>query len=277
MKNTLLLRFILLITASLFIISCEDNDPLTPEEEHLDAIGMVLYDSGIEVARILRGITTDTLVTTKGGMTSHMDVKFIDEEENIIDAPEIDHHSLDWEIDDTAIATIWQHEGEEGSFEIHLQGLEEGETHIEFFVMHEGHADYRSGKFPIRIETADENNYGAPIGYNLIDEESGNTLLTLSESGVTGYLSVYTNETTEHIEVEFFDANGIFFQPAVPPHALALESSDTEIFEITGLEEDEPWAFKIMGISSGSATLTIRIMHDDSIGKEFPPINVSVN
>ena len=76
---------------------------------------------------------------------------------NIIDAPEADHHELSWEFDDPEIAGIWQHEGEEGGFEIHLQGLKEGETHIEFFVMHEGHADYRSGKFPIRIEHEDEN------------------------------------------------------------------------------------------------------------------------
>ena len=71
---------------------------------------MVLYDSGIEVARILRGITNDTLVTTEGGMTSHMDVKFIDENEEIIDAPEADHHELSWEFDSPEIASIWQHE-----------------------------------------------------------------------------------------------------------------------------------------------------------------------
>jgi hypothetical protein len=155
--------------------------------------------------------------------------------------------------------------------------LEHGETSIEFFVSHGDHNDYRSGEIPIRIEHEDESAHGAPVGYNLIDEESGNTLLTLSESGVTGSLAVNSGETTEHIEVEFFDANGVVFQPAVPPHALALESSDTGIFDITGLEEDEPWAFKIMGVSAGTATLTIRIMHDESIGKEFDPITVTIN
>jgi hypothetical protein len=277
MKNTLILRFILLFTASLFIISCEDDDPLTPEEEHLDAIGMVLYDSGIEYARILRGETADTLVISEGAMTSHMDVKFIDENENIIDAPETEHHTLSWEIENPEIAAIWQHEGEEGSFEIHLQGLKKGETKIEFFVMHEGHADYRSGKFPIRIDSKDENAHGAPVGYNLIDEESGNTLLTLSENGVTGSLSVNLNEITEHIEVEFFDSYNVTFQPAVPPHSLLVESSNTDILGITGLSATEPWAFKLEGKSAGSTNLTIKIMHDGAIGKEFPPINVNVN
>ena len=81
MKYNILLQLFLLIFLSFVIISCDEDDPLTPEEDHLEAIGMVLYDSGIEVARILRGITNDTLVTTEGGMTSHMDVKFIDENE----------------------------------------------------------------------------------------------------------------------------------------------------------------------------------------------------
>jgi hypothetical protein len=238
---------------------------------------MVLYDSGIEVARILRGITTDTLITTEGGMTSHLDVKFIDENEKIINAPDTEHHNLDWEIDDPTIAGIWQHEGEEGSFEIHLEGLKEGETMIEFFVMHEGHADYRSGKFPVRIDHKDENVHGAPVGLELIDEESGNTLVTVNNDNVSTSLSVAVNETTDHIEVEFFDSNNITFQPEVPPHSLLVESSDTGVLAITGQSENEPWAFKIEGKSVGSATITIKIMHDDVVGKEFVPINVNVN
>ena len=276
MKKQFIL-YMLLMFSTIFFVSCDEEDPLTQEEEHLDAIGMVLFDSGIEYARILRGVTTDTLVVSEGGMTSHLDVKFIDDDENIIDAPETDVHSLSWDIDNPEIADIWQHEGEEGSFEIHLEGLKEGETHIEFFVMHEGHADYRSGKFPIRIEHESEDEYGAPVGYYLIDEESGTTLLTLSESGVTGSVSVNANETTDHIEVEFFDANGIVFQPSVPTHSLSLESSDTEIFDITGQAAEEPWAFKIQGNSVGNANLTIRIMHDESVGKEFDPITITVN
>lgn len=277
MKFNILLKLFLLLFSSLIFISCEDDDPLTPEEDHLDAIGMVLYDSGIETARILRGVTTDTLVTTEGAMTSHLDVKFIDEDENIIDAPETNNHQLEWKIDDPEIASIWQHEGEEGSFEIHLQGLKEGETKIEFFVMHEGHADYRSGKFPIRIEHADENAYGAPVGLNLIDEESGNILATVNNDNVDSELSIGINVTSDHIEVEFFDANGVDFQPSVPPHSLVVESSDESVLSITGQSASEPWAFKLQGNASGNATITIKLMHDDAVGKQFVPITVTVN
>lgn len=277
MKNKFILYVFLFVLMGLFTTACDDDDPVSSEEDHYEAIGMVFYDSGIEVARILRGETIDTLTTTEGGMTSHIEIKFFNEDEEIVDAPDDEDQTLAWEFEDATIADIWQHEGEEGAFEFHLEGLEEGETSIEFFVMHEDHADYRSGEIPVKIEHESDDDYGAPVGYYLIDEESGNTLLTFSESGVTGALSVNANETSDHIEVDFFDANGIEFQPAVPPHTLLVESSNPNILQITGLEEDEPWAFKIQGVSAGTATLKITIMHDGSVGKEFDPINVTVN
>ena len=276
MKKQFIL-YVLLMFSAVFFVSCDDEDPVSSEVDHYESIGMVFYDSGIEIARILRGETTDTLTTTEGGMSSHIEVKFLNENEEIIDSPDNEDKTLAWEFEDATIADIWQHDGEEGAFDFHLEGLKEGETSIEFFVMHEGHSDYRSGEIPVKIEHEADDNYGAPVGYYLIDEESGNTLLTLAESGVTGALSVNVNETSDHIEVEFFDANGIEFQPAAPPHALLVESSDTNILQITGLEEDEPWAFKIQGVSSGNATITIKLMHDEIIGKEFVPINVTVN
>lgn len=231
MKYNILLKLFLLLFLSFAIISCDEDDPLTSEEDHLEAIGMVLYDSGIEVARILRGVTSDTLIASEGGLSGHLNIKFIDEDENIIDPPDLDNHYLSWEIDNPDIADIWQHEGEEGGFEIHLEGLKEGNTFIEFFVMHEEHSDYRSGKFPIRIEHGDENEYGAPVGLNLIDEESGNVLVIVNNENVSTSLSIGLNETSDHIEVEFFDSNDKTFQPAVPPHSLVVESSNTSVLE----------------------------------------------
>ena len=244
---------------------------------HFEAEGMVFYDSGIEIARIHKGVTTDTLEAPEGGMSGHIDVKFIDHDNNIIDPPTGDEQTLTWNIDNESIAGIWQHEGEEGGFEFHLQGLEEGETMIEFFVTHDGHNDFRSGKIPVKVEHDDDHQHGPPAGYNLIDEESGDTLLTLNDQTVTGSLSVAANETSDHIEVEFFDANGTAFQPGVPEHSLVVESGDTNILAITGQDPNEPWAFKIQGVAAGTTTLTLKIMHDGSVGKSFVPINVTVN
>ena len=139
-----------IVILTVFSIGCED-DPVTPQEEHLKAIGMVFYSSGIEVARILRGVTTDTLFAPLDTLSDHMDVKFFDEDENIVDAPTT-AQSLSWEFVDPMIAQVWQHPGEEGAFEFHLKGLKVGETEIEFFVMHNDHSDYRSGKIPVKVK-----------------------------------------------------------------------------------------------------------------------------
>ncbi|MBU0475254.1 MAG: hypothetical protein KKF62_13965 [Bacteroidetes bacterium] len=278
-KNLFLLKRIVLLfsllTIFIFATACED-DPVAPQEEHLKAIGMVFYDSGIEVARIIRGVTSDTLKAPLGGLSEHYDIKFIDENENEFDPPSTETQTLAWEFADAAIADIWQHEGEDGSFAFHLQGLLVGKTSIEFFVKHNDHNDYRSGKIPVKVIN-ETGTHGIAIGLELSDEETGNILVAINNSQVIGQLSVKTNETTDHFEVEFFDANNVHFVPVVPPHSLLVEVGDISIVQIVGQEADEPWAFKVAGLKSGSTTITIKILHDGNVGVTFAPITVNVN
>ena len=145
------LTFLSVILSFTFFIACEE-DPVTPQEDHFEAIGMVFYTSGIEVARIQRGETSDTLFALKDTLSDHFEVMYFDKEENIVDPPSEDHASLSWQIDDQTIVEVWQHEGEEGAFEFHLKGLNIGETEIEFFIMHNDHSDYRSGKIPVKVK-----------------------------------------------------------------------------------------------------------------------------
>ena len=140
--------FMIFAFASIFTISCDD-DPISPQSEHFEAIGMYISSSGMEIASILRGETDDTLYAVLGELTDHMDAQFYDEDENIVDPPDDEDSWLSWEIDDENIVEVWQHEGEEGGFEFHLRGLQEGQTNIEFMIMHVDHADFRSGKIPV--------------------------------------------------------------------------------------------------------------------------------
>jgi hypothetical protein len=144
-----ILALLVLITILQLTAACED-DPIIPQEEHFKAIGMVFYTSGIETARIEKGITDDTLFVKAGKLSEHYNIKFISEDGKIVPPP-TDGKKLAWEFDDTSVASVWQHEGEEGSFEFHLKGLKEGETNIEFFIMHHDHHDYRSGKIPVKV------------------------------------------------------------------------------------------------------------------------------
>lgn len=268
--------FIVLFFALITFNSCSADDPLTPAKDHFDAEGLIITDSGIRIASIFRGVTSDTIEVPAGGRTSHMDVKFFDENQNIIDPP-VDGKTLAWEIADTSILGVWQHPGEEGSFEVHFDGKAIGITSIEFFIMHEGHADFRSGKIPVKVKNT-SGNYGAPIGVKLFDEDSGTLLTTINTQtgAITGSIDIAAGDTTDHIEVIFFDANGVEFQPPTPEHSLTIVTDDIAKAVITGLEPAEPFAFKVFGVSVGATTLSINLLHEGVVEEFFTGITINV-
>lgn len=144
------LAFILLI--GLFLASCED-DSVSSQEDHFEAIGTVIYDAtGALAVSILRGETSDTLYIANGELSDHFDVKFYDEDENIVDPPESENTLLNYSIVDNSVIEFWQHEGEEGGFEFHLRGLKTGVTVLELYIEHEDHNDYRSGEIPVIVQ-----------------------------------------------------------------------------------------------------------------------------
>lgn len=131
--------------------SCSKDDPLSPAEEHFEAEGMVFYESGIKIVEIFRGVTQDTFYVFASQMTPDIEVKFLSPEKKEIAPPDYKKKPLSWEIQDTSIVSIWQQEGEEGSYEFRFSGKKSGTTQIEFFILHEGHPDFRSGKIPVKI------------------------------------------------------------------------------------------------------------------------------
>lgn len=270
------LVFALLIFTLISFTACDKNDdPVTSQEDHFEAIGMMFRTSGIEVASILRGVTTDTLKGPEGAIGDALDITFFDENENEIAPPS--NPALSWEIDDPSIFEIWQHPGEEGGFEFHVKGLKEGESHIEFFIMHEGHSDFRSGKIPVKIEHVD-GAYGEPVGLIIFDEESGNQVAKVnSDASVVGNSSLLNGTTTDHLVVKFFDENNIEFQPPAPEHGIQLTISDTNIASITGQDSAEPYAFKIEGKSAGTTQLAIALLHNGSVEKTFANISIIIN
>ena len=274
-----LIKYILILITFFFVplTSCDEDDPVTPAEEHFEAEGVILKSSGIKIAEIFQGITNDTLRAPANAIGDHMDVKFYNSAKEEIEPPNDENMSLGWEIDDKDILDIWQHEGEEGGFELHLKGLKAGSTNIEFFVLHHDHKDYRSGKFPVNVE-ASENSHGEPIGFVIEDEESGTILATVnnSDSSIVGSLNIKAGNTSDHMEVTFFDSQNVQFSPNVPPHSLGIELSDSSKAIITGQTVNEPWAFKIQGVSSGQTSISIKLMHDGNVGETFLPLTINV-
>lgn len=271
------LLFLLFVAISFVLISsCSDEDPVSPQEEHYEAYGLEIQTSGIKIASIFKGVTKDTLIVPEGALTDHWKVKFFSEDSTFLDDPDESKYSLGWEIQNSSIVGVYQHEGEEGGFELHLEGLSEGETKIEFFIKHQEHNDFRSGQLPVRVEHQ-EGTHGKPIGVKIVDEETGDTLFTYNEStgNTTGGLSVASGSTTDHLLARFFDVNNVVYQPGYPTHELVINSDNENIVQITEIVSEE-FAFKLKGFASGTATIDIIIMHDGAVGKEFNNISVSV-
>lgn len=153
MKSLILKSYLILFLfiGLLAINSCSKDDPLSPAEDHFEAEGMVFYESGIKIAEIYRGVTQDTFFVFANQMTSGIEVKFLNPERQEINSPDYKEKPLSWEIQDTSIVAVWQPEGAEGSYEFHLAGKKVGTTQIEFFILHEGHPDFRSGKIPVKV------------------------------------------------------------------------------------------------------------------------------
>jgi len=268
---------IIVLVSSFIFNACSEDDPLPAQEDHFAAQGMVFYDSGIKVAEIFQGVSDDTLFAPKGGLTGHIEIKFYNSSKQEINPPDPAKQSLSWEITNPAMVEVWQHSGEEGHFEFHLKGLSEGVTQIEFFVMHEGHADFRSGKITVKV-LQDPNAHGEPVGLRLYDEETGTLLVTVKEdASVLGGINLASaSDSTDHIEIKFFDSNNIEFQPDATEHTVNITSLNTNIAEISGRAADEPYAFKVKGKNSGNTTIKIELLHLQSVEAIFNNIPVNI-
>ncbi len=274
-KKQFLILFV--IISSLFLIACDKDTKTINQAEHFEAIGTAITDaSGALVVKILRGVTTDTLYAPLNARSEAMFIKFYDVNEKIIQPPTDKDKYLGYEIGDKTIAKVYQHEGEEGGYEFHLDGLKEGKTTIQFFIMHSGHADYRSGLIPIVVKNM-EGAHGEPAIMLIKDEATDSTLATVDLVGnTTGLIKLAANQTTNHMVVYFKDAQGRIFQPSIAEHSVEFVVDNLSIAEVTGLVVNEPYAFKLKGKSVGNTKLTVKLKHGGVVAKTFYPINITV-
>ena len=139
---------------ALFVASCGDDDnPVDPDlhDEHAEAIGLIIRDSGAEIVRVESGEVTGEIEVGHGKETALLSVRFIAEDGDLFTPDEDDGFALDWEIADESIAEVEHHE-EDGAWAFHIVGLEEGQTTILIKISHEGHADFVSKEIEIHVE-----------------------------------------------------------------------------------------------------------------------------
>ena len=150
-------RLISAIFLLIFILSCSD-DTITQQEEHFEAVGMIIYDGNDKLLdyfgpdyTLEDEFANDTIFisTSKSNLLIS---KFYDEDKNEEDAPDDEHQTLDADIGDESIVEIEWNDGEEGGFNFYLTGKSAGQTWIRFKILHEGHDDFKTLKNYIVVQ-----------------------------------------------------------------------------------------------------------------------------
>ena len=252
-------------------------------EEEFAAEGLVLIESGVRFFRYFQGAidSGDGRVSELDvpiGLTPHWRIKFLDENGDEIDPPEDPEFTFGWTIADPSVLEVVQDEGDEGSFEFHLRGLQEGETTIVFEVRHDGHVDYMTQPIHVHVE-AQEGQHEDPVGVRLKDEDSGDVLTQAplkGEGNAEEELTVAAGDSTDHIVAFFYDEHDVEFQPEAPDHALGIAVADTSLLAIDPPVAPEYWAFRLIGKKAGTTSITLSILHDGEKEEEFEPISVEI-
>ncbi|MBD3258423.1 hypothetical protein GF377_08310, partial [candidate division GN15 bacterium] len=127
-------RLLALITAialtALLAVGCsDDDDPISSQEDHFEAVGFLIYASGVPVLDYFGPdygpgdniANMDTLFLSQG-LNPGWDSKFYNEDTVEINPPAGTAQTLSASFADP-IAELWWHAGEEGQFEdFHLRG-----------------------------------------------------------------------------------------------------------------------------------------------------------
>ena len=269
----------LLAVLALFAVGCGSDDPVSPQEEHFEAEGLVLIDSGNRFFRYFQGQIDagggrmDHLQSPIG-LTAHWSVKFLDGNGNEIDPPNDPDYTFGWDIADTSIVEVVQDPGDEGKFEFHLRGLKAGETTIRLLLNHDGHADFRTVPLPVHVDFEAE-------GLVLID--SGNRFFRYFQGQIDaggGRMDHLQSPIglTAHWSVKFLDGNGNEIDPPNDPdYTLGWDIADTSIVEVVqDPGEEGKFEFHLRGLKAGETTMRLLLNHDGHADFRTVPLPVHV-
>jgi hypothetical protein len=148
-RSRTVIPLLVLTGAIAFLTACREQAPLTPAEDHMQAEGMALLQDSTVVCAIFRGMTSDTLRVADGGASPWFDVMFYDAERTLIEPDRDPGHSFVWQFADSTLADVEQDPAD--IYRIRFHGTRAGGTSIEFFVLHGGHADFRTNRMPFHV------------------------------------------------------------------------------------------------------------------------------
>lgn len=145
--------FLGIFALALFIAGCGDDDnPVNANlEEHAEAVGLIIRNSGEEIVRYENGEVEGEIEVGHGLETALLSVRFIAEDGDLFTPDPAEGFALGWEIADESIAEV-EHHAEDGAWAFHIVGVEEGQTTIVIKINHGDHADFVSKEIEIHVE-----------------------------------------------------------------------------------------------------------------------------
>ena len=275
-----------LIVGSLLLSACGDSTT-GPEPEPVDhaenVVGVQLVLSARTVATYdgPSGTWNDEFEVEVGEFTAHIDVRFVDANGVAVELG--DDFYLEVESEDERIATIFQ--DDPGGFGIHIEGIAEGETELEFRLMHgavgTGHPDFITAGLDVHVHAHDDDDddAGGVEGVQLV---SGTDTIAIYDGDTEMWsdeFEIDVGETSDHIDVRFVDHDGVAVELG-DDYYLEVESESDSIATFI---QDDPGGFgiHIRGVAAGETGMAFRLMHG-AVGAghadfETEPLHVDVH
>ena len=267
---------------AVFVSGCGKEDPITEQEEHYEAEGLVLLDSGQRFFRYFQGRIdsgdgrAEALEVAHGEVTSKWSIRFLDKDGNEMAPPTGEGFSFTWVIADNDIVEVVQDEGEAGKFVFALRGLEDGETTIRLQISHEGHVDFTTLPLPVHV-------VGEFEAEGLVIIESGVRFFRYFQGEIDsgeGRVSELTAPIgmTSHWRIMFLDEHGEEIDPPDDPEfTFGWTIADPDVVEVVQDEGDEgSFEFHLRGLHEGETTIVFEVRHEGHVDYRTNPIPVHV-
>ena len=108
---------------------------------------------------------------------------------------------------------------------------------------------------------------------------SGATLVSVQEAIVSGTITVAAGSETALIQARWLDHDGdeVHEEDLDAAYTLQVTTADEAVAEIEQHASDGRFRFHVAGVSAGSTTITVKLVHSGHADFLTPPIPVIVN
>lgn len=256
------------------LAACSNPTESRPEPkcDHVDADGIVVEMTTATPDSLLasqwQGTVGGSIALEAGHAMSGVRVTFLDADSTrIVVSTDCEDHRLAWTVADTALLDVAADGTDRWS--VVLTPKQTGDTSVRFRVWHGDHADFTSLPIPVSITPGTDPHAEAE---GLRVELAGQRLATVWQGAAEGAVEVAAGDSTHVLTVRFLDADGDAFTPVGADVELAATVEGTA----ARVAPAGDWSVRIHGLATGSATLTLTLMHDGHADYTSAPIAVEV-